>query len=66
VATLGEPGDFFFHYTKAATAFEHILPGAQIRLSPYGEMRDPQEGQAWSFGAGYVVESLDHDEASFD
>jgi hypothetical protein len=43
----GEPGELLFHYTRAATAFEHILPGNKIRLNPYTLMRDPLEAQHW-------------------
>jgi hypothetical protein len=43
----GEPGELLFHYTRAATAFEHILPENKIRLSPYSRMRDPLEAQHW-------------------
>src|SRR4051812_25996585 len=43
----GEPGEFLFHYTRARTAFEHILPAKKIRLNPYRLMRDPLEAQHW-------------------
>ena len=31
----GEAGELLFRYTRAATAFEHILPEKKIRLNPY-------------------------------
>jgi hypothetical protein len=43
----GEHGQFFFHYTTADTAFRHILPSGELRLSPYSRMRDPLEAKAW-------------------
>jgi hypothetical protein len=43
----GEPGELLFHYTRARTAFEHILPDKKIRLNPYSHMRDPLEAQHW-------------------
>ena len=43
----GEPGELLFHYTRARTAFEHILPDQKIRLNPYRLMRDPLEAQHW-------------------
>jgi len=46
---LGDPGDYFFHYTSADAAFGHILPAQRLRLSPYRDMRDPAEGKDWTF-----------------
>jgi hypothetical protein len=43
----GEPGEMLFHYTRARTACEHILPSKKIRLNPYRLMRDPLEAQHW-------------------
>jgi hypothetical protein len=40
---LGDPGDFFFHYTTRAAAFEHIIPDRQLRLSPAVHVNDPLE-----------------------
>lgn len=51
----GEPGELLFHYTRARTAFEHILPRQQIRLSPYRLMRDPLEAQHWPEPPAYWV-----------
>lgn len=42
--TLTKPEGLLAHYTKASTAFEHILPG-KLRLSPYRLMRDPAENK---------------------
>jgi hypothetical protein len=39
-----KPEGLLAHYTKASTAFEHILPG-KLRLSPYRLMRDPAENK---------------------
>jgi hypothetical protein len=50
------PGEFFFHYTKADTAFRHILPWKTLRLTPYSRMRDPLENQTWFFGGAYFVD----------
>lgn len=44
---LPEPGELLYHYTTAATAFEHILPDGKIRLNPYERMRDPLEAKHW-------------------
>jgi Protein of unknown function (DUF2971) len=49
--------DFFFHYTKADTAFGAIIPERTLRLSPYNLMGDPFESQEWMIGgAGRVDE----------
>jgi hypothetical protein len=42
--TFTRPEGLLAHYTKASTAFEHILPG-KLRLSPYRLMRDPAENK---------------------
>jgi hypothetical protein len=49
-----EPDKYFFHYTRRDAAFAGILPSGRLRLSTYGEMRDPLENQPWRFTfAGY-------------
>jgi hypothetical protein len=42
--TFTKPEGLLAHFTKASTAFEHILPG-KLRLSPYHLMRDPAENK---------------------
>ena len=49
----GAPGELLFHYTRARTAFEHILPNNTIRLNPYRLMRDPLEAQHWPEGSAF-------------
>jgi hypothetical protein len=57
---LGDRGEFFFHYTKADTAFGAIVPNQTIRLSPYERMSDPFESKEWLMGgAGAVPEEND-------
>jgi hypothetical protein len=51
----GPPGKLLFHYTRAATAFEQILPDKKIRLSAYAQMRDPLEAQHWPEPPAYFV-----------
>ena len=47
------PADkYFFHYTTRDSAFGSILPSQTLRLSTYGEMRDPLENQPWDFTFG--------------
>lgn len=55
----GEAGEFFFHYTTADTAFRYILPTGLLQLSPYSQMRDPLEANAWHMGASYYGEKDD-------
>jgi hypothetical protein len=60
---FGSPGEFFFHYTKADTAFGAILRGAaspQVRLSPYRLMDDPYESKDWMIGATARVDEDDN------
>jgi hypothetical protein len=40
-------GNLLYHYTTRERAFEHILPRARLRFSPYRAMRDPLENKAW-------------------
>jgi hypothetical protein len=40
-------GELLYHYTTRERAFEHILPMARLRFSPYRAMRDPLENKAW-------------------
>jgi Protein of unknown function (DUF2971) len=42
---ISQPGQWLGHYTTAAVAFEHILPGKSLRMSPYHLMRDPAENK---------------------
>ena len=44
-------GRSLYHYTRAATAIECILPDLQLKLSPFSEMRDPRESSDWMMGA---------------
>jgi|SRR5215218_407793 len=50
---IAEYGSVVCHYTKSATAFEHILAGRRLRFSPYRLMRDPMESKEWVFGAAF-------------
>ena len=57
--TFMEPEGQLAHYTSASVVFEHILPSAQLRMSPYRAMRDPAENKdlvpgtaGWGDGPG--------------
>jgi hypothetical protein len=52
------PGALLSHYTKLATALEHVLLDGRIRLSPLSAMRDPRESRDWlpSHGTAEGVE----------
>jgi hypothetical protein len=50
---LGEPGDYFYHYTTREAAFEHILPDRTLLLSPAHRMRDPLESNPAFLPAEY-------------
>lgn len=45
-----QPGDdFVYHYTKAETAIQKILPNRTLHVSPFLETKDPRESKEWSF-----------------
>lgn len=45
-----QPGDdFVYHYTRAETAIQLILPNRTLRASPFLETNDPRESKDWSF-----------------
>jgi hypothetical protein len=60
----GDIGEFFFHYTKADTAFRHILPSGKLRLSSYRRMQDPPEAHPWTFAASYSPDAIDNNTAA--
>lgn len=63
----GQPGEYFFHYTSANTAFEHILQHRTLQLSPYSSMRDPLEAKEWHVaGAGFSAVPGDVDRQFFE
>jgi|SRR5215218_5669425 len=47
------------HYTRAHTAFEHILPSRELKMNPYSKMRDPFESKRPAF---HVASAWGHDE----
>jgi hypothetical protein len=44
-SVLGENGQFVYHYTSRAAAFEHILQARSLRLGSLARMRDPLENK---------------------
>jgi len=50
VEMYGEHGQFAYHYTTRAAAFEHILPSGQLRMSSLRRLRDPVENKDWVQG----------------
>lgn len=39
-----------FHYTKATTLIEKILPSQSLKTNSLASMNDPRESQPWAFG----------------
>ena len=39
------PTEALCHYTRADTAFSHIIPSGKLKMNPYGKMRDPFENK---------------------
>ena len=46
---LGDHERYVYHYTKAQTLVQHILPESRLRLSRFEEVNDPAELKDWSF-----------------
>jgi hypothetical protein len=42
---LTDPSSWFCHYTRAETAFTHIMPTGELLMNPYSKMRDPFENK---------------------
>jgi hypothetical protein len=47
---FSETDHLVYHYTKASTALDHILPDMRIRLGPIHDTNDPSEGRGPSVG----------------
>lgn len=45
VPSLLDPATYLTHYTKAETAFSHIVPTRMLLMNPYSKMRDPFESK---------------------
>ncbi len=56
-----EEGKYLYHYTRLATAVEHILPTLQLRFGRFSKMRDPRETH-WAFAASFWGEDPEADE----
>ena len=46
--SYGESGSFLYHYTRLATAIEHIIPSQRLALQPFAGMNDPREAREWN------------------
>jgi hypothetical protein len=63
---LDDPEAWLCHYTRAETAFAHILPSGKLRMNPYSKMRDPFENQRPVFlSAGAWGDDRDEQERLF-
>ena len=45
IQEIAPPEDSLCHYTRADTAFSHIMPSRKLKMNPYGKMRDPFENK---------------------
>jgi hypothetical protein len=63
---LQDENKYLYHYTRADTLVNHILPGRALRLSPYCKVDDPYESQAKVFGFYSAVGQIEgkHSEAA--
>jgi len=70
IEIYGEHGQFVYHYTTRAAAFEHILPSGQLRMSSLRRLRDPVENKDWVQGlftsAAWSQEDVDRFRAATD
>lgn len=44
-----DPAKLLYHYTKASTAKDKILPGRSLKLGCFDRTNDPKEMRQWSF-----------------
>jgi len=44
-----EPNKFVYHYTRAITFAEKILPSMTLRMGSFQELNDPREAKTWPF-----------------
>jgi len=44
-----QPHNNLFHYTKARTFLDFILPSMTLKMGPYKEVNDPREARDWRF-----------------
>ena len=51
---------YVYHYTRAATLINHILPSRRLRFSRFQTVNDPRESRDWLF-AVYSLEPGDYD-----
>jgi len=62
---ITEPGYWLGHYTRADTAFTHILPTKKLRMSPYHTMRDPAENKDLAPVTSFFVDPQANQEQAF-
>ncbi len=41
---------YLYHYTRAETLVDHILPSESLRFSRFQNVNDPRESKDWVFG----------------
>ena len=41
---------YLYHYTRAETLVNHILPSESLRFSRFQNVNDPRESKDWVFG----------------
>lgn len=61
---LSDENKYVYHYTRATTLVEKILPRQQLRFSRFENLNDPREAKDWEFG--YVTYSNGNFEKTTD
>ena len=46
---LVDQDKYLYHYTRAQTLVDHILPSNCLRFSRFENVNDPQESKDWTF-----------------
>jgi hypothetical protein len=52
---------YIYHYTKAKTLVEHVLPTNRLRFSRFADVNDPRESKSWRFNIRNPSTSFDAD-----
>ncbi len=58
---LTDENKLVYHYTKAATLLDYILPKTRLLLSRFQNVNDPRESKDWVFGIQSTNWDLDFD-----
>jgi hypothetical protein len=52
IENITSSNQLLYHYTRADTAFDHILKSRTLQLGSYIGTNDPKETKIWEFDLG--------------